>query len=134
MCLVGMNVNSTYHVLLASYTWGKDANRHSGMSDEAVINECLRDIAKIHCRSLAYIKQQFHSGTIKRWAVDENTLGAFAMFDAYQYLELEPVLKAREGPVIFAGEYTGSPHGWINTAVKSGIRAALEVHESACPN
>ena len=128
-----MNLNSTYHVLLASYTWGKNADRHSGMSDEAVINECLRDISKIHQRSLEYIKDQFHSGTVKRWAVDENTLGAFAKFDAYQYLELEPVLKAREGPIIFAGEYTASPHGWINTAVKSGIRAAIEVHNSACP-
>ena len=127
-----MNLNSTYHVLLASYTWGKDANRHSGMTDESIINECLKDIAKIHQRSFTYIKHQFHSGTIKRWAVDENTLGAFAMFDPYQYLELEPVLKAREGLIVFAGEYTASPHGWINTAVKSGIRAALEVYDLAC--
>ena len=50
------------------------------------------------------------------------------MFDPYQYEEFESVLKAREGRIIFAGEYTSSPHGWINTAVKSGIRAALEVH------
>lgn len=128
-----MNLNSSYHVLLASYTFGKDANRYSGMSDDNVIDECLRDIAKIHQRSLEYVKQQFHSGAIKRWGVDENTLGAFTMFDPYQHLELEPVLKAREGPIIFAGEHTASPHGWINTAIKSGIRAALEIHELACP-
>ncbi len=128
-----MNLNSTYHVLLASYTWGKDANRHSGMSDEAVINECLRDIAKIHQRSMEYIKEQFHSGIIKRWAVDENTLAGFVVYDPYQHLELNSVLKQREGPIIFAGEYTATPHGWINTAVKSGLRAAIEVHNSACP-
>ncbi len=127
-----MNINSTYHVLLASYTWGKDADRHSGMSDDDVINECLKDIAKIHQRSLKYVKRQFRSGTVKRWAIDDNTLGAFAMFGPYQYQELEQVLKASEGPIVFAGEYTAAPHGWINTAIKSGIRAALEVHGLAC--
>ena len=104
------------------------------MSDDDVINECLKDIAQIHQRSLKYVKRQFRSGTVKRWAVDENTLGAFAMFGPYQYQELEQVLKAREGPIIFAGEYTASPHGWINSAVKSGIRAALEVQRLACEN
>ena len=53
-----MNNNSSYHVLLASYTWGKDANRHNGMSNQALIDECLRDIAKIHKRNLDYVKDQ----------------------------------------------------------------------------
>ena len=128
-----MNRNSSYHVLLASYSWGRDADRHSGMSEDDVINECLKDLAKIHNRSFNFVKKQFRSGAVKRWGVDENTLGAFAMFGPYQYLELESVLKARDGPIIFAGEYTASPHGWINTAVKSGIRAALQIDALSCP-
>ena len=128
-----MNVNSTYHVILASYTWGSDADRHSGMSDDDVIDECLKDIAKIHQRTMEYVKQQYHSGIVQRWGIDQSTLGAFAMFSPYQFQELEDVLKAREGRVIFAGEYTATPHGWINTAVKAGIRAAIEVHTLACP-
>ena len=127
-----MNSNSTYHVLLASYTWGRYADRHSGMSDDDVIMECLRDIAKIHHRTLEYVKQQFHSGVIQRWGTDQTTLGAFGMFDVYQYQELEDVLKARDGRIIFAGEYTATPHGWINTALKSGIRAAIELQKLAC--
>ncbi len=54
------------------------------------------------------------------------------MFDSYQYRELEDFLKAREGRIIFSGEYTATPHGWINTALKAGIRAATEVHKLAC--
>ena len=127
-----MNSNSTYHVVLASYTWGRYADRHAGMSDDDVITECLRDIAKIHQRSLEYIKLQFHSGVVQRWGSDHSTLGAFAMLDPYQYQEMEDVLKAREGRIVFAGEYTATPHGWINTALKSGIRAASEVHNLAC--
>ena len=37
----------------------------------------------------------------------------------------------RQGRIIFAGEYTASPHGWITAAVKSGIRAAIEVYALA---
>ena len=33
----------------------------------------------------SFYLEQFHSGAIKRWSTDENTLGAFAMFDPYQY-------------------------------------------------
>ena len=28
---------------------------------------------------------------------------------------------------MFAGEHTMSPHAWIDTAMKSGVRAAVEV-------
>ena len=128
-----MNVNSTYHVLLASYTWGSDADRHSGMRDDDVIGECLQALAKIHQRTLEFVKLQYQSGIVQRWGTDQSTLGAFAMFDPYQFNQLEDVLKAREGRVIFAGEYTAAPHGWINTAVKAGIRAAVELHTLACP-
>ncbi len=34
------------------------------------------------------------------------------------------------GPVVFAGEHTDFPHGWIDTAVRSGVRAAVEVHQA----
>jgi hypothetical protein len=50
----------------------------------------------------------------------------------FQYFELEEVLKKREGAISFAGEHTGTPHAWINTAIKTGIRAALEIQKSQC--
>ena len=92
-----VNHNSAYHVLLASYSFGHAADRHSGMSDDDVIAECLRDLAKIHQRALKYVKRQFRSGVVKRWGVDENSLGAVAYFGPYQYEELEAALKAPEG-------------------------------------
>ena len=56
--LVGMNKNSSYHVLLAAYTWGKDASRHSGLSDESVFDECFTGLARIHRRSVEYVRRQ----------------------------------------------------------------------------
>lgn len=71
-------------VLLASYTWGTDALRFSGMTDEAVIEETLMGLAKIHNRPYSYIKQQYMNGHVKRWTLDPNTLGAFLALMPYQ--------------------------------------------------
>ena len=37
-------------------------------------------------------------------------------------------LSRQENGVYFAGEHTEAPHGWIDTAIKSGVRAAAEIH------
>ena len=41
----GMNSNSTLHVAVASYTWGRDAGRFDGMSHSSIINECLKVVS-----------------------------------------------------------------------------------------
>ena len=33
-----------------------------------------------------------------------------------------------EGRVHFSGEHTETPHGWMDTAVRSGARVATEIH------
>ena len=38
----GTNPNSTVHVLVASYTWGRDAGRYDGMSEDDIVKECLK--------------------------------------------------------------------------------------------
>ena len=71
-------------VVLASYTWGRDAQRHTGMSDEDLIEECVRSLAKIHFMQYHQLKQMLLKGVVKRWDLDENALGAFTMFHPYQ--------------------------------------------------
>ena len=36
------------------------------------------------------------------------------------------------GHIKFAGEHTEYPHGWINTALKSGLRTVDEIIEDVC--
>lgn len=71
-------------VLLASYTWGTDALRFTGMNDDAVIEECLIGLAKIHNKPYSFVKELFMSGHVKRWTLDPNTLGAFLALKPYQ--------------------------------------------------
>jgi len=33
---------------------------------------------------------------------------------------------------LLASEHTASPHAWINTAIKSAIREALEIQKLSC--
>lgn len=105
-------------------------------------------MAKIHNRDVRFLKSVFRQGIVKSWANDEFTLGAFAFFTPYQveistkerfpkwfdnlflisqYTELNEPLRTPEGDIFFAGEHTSSPHGWINTALKSAVRVAMEV-------
>ena len=44
----------------------------------------FKDIALIHGRDEEYVKRQFRTAVIKQWSKDEFTLGAFALFPAYQ--------------------------------------------------
>ncbi|TRY75662.1 hypothetical protein TCAL_01274 [Tigriopus californicus] len=115
-------------VLLASYTWGRDALRLTGMTDDEIVEECLEGLAKIHQRSLAFLKKEFTSAVVKRWSSDPLYLGAFLMFAPYQFSELQEDLSRSEGRLYFAGEHTEVPHGWMDTSIKSGIRAATEIH------
>ena len=71
-------------VLLASYTWGDDALRFTGMTDEEVIKETIEGVAELHNQTFKYVNELFLRGVVKRWSLDENTLGAFASFYPYQ--------------------------------------------------
>ena len=50
----------------------------------------------------------------------------------FQFSEIEPDLQSREGRIHFGGEHTMAPHGWIDTAMKSGARTAWEIHTGKC--
>ena len=54
-----------------------------------------------------------------------------AVFLPGQTLELHPDIAAPEGPLHFAGEHTSLKHAWVEGALESAVRAALEVHRRA---
>lgn len=57
------------------------------MSDDDLIEECLKSLATVHNLPLDYTKKLFVHGVVKRWDLDEFTLGAFAEWMPYQVLE-----------------------------------------------
>uniref|UniRef100_A0A3P9GX04 Amine oxidase n=2 Tax=Oryzias latipes TaxID=8090 RepID=A0A3P9GX04_ORYLA len=111
--------------LLASYTCSDDSTLFQGMSDEELMAVVLDDLARIHGQE---IKPLWTGGLVKKWGLDPYSLGAFALFTPYQQGQYAQELFRSEGRVHFAGEHTATPHGWIETAVKSALRAAKNIH------
>ncbi|XP_072232760.1 L-amino-acid oxidase-like [Leuresthes tenuis] len=124
----GFPGNDTIGVLLASYTWSDDSRLFQGAADEDLKELVLRDLVQIHgdrVRSLC-------TGVlVKRWSLDPYSLGAFALFTPNQHLEYAQELFRSEGRVHFAGEHTAFPHAWIETSMKSAIRAATNINDIA---
>ncbi|KAK2863356.1 hypothetical protein Q5P01_002889 [Channa striata] len=120
--------NKTIGVLLASYTWSDDSLLFHGASDEDLKELALRDLAKIHGE---HVKSLCTGVIVKRWSADPYSLGAFALFTPYQHLEYAKELFRPEGRVHFAGEHTAFPHAWIETSMKSAIRAAININKEA---
>lgn len=112
-------------VLLASYTWSEDAQRWGSLSPEERLVQALEDIAFIHPQAPA----EYEVGASKMWHDDPYAGGAFALFEPGQQSLLHAHVIAPEGRVHFAGEHASLAHAWIQGAIESGLRAALEVHQ-----
>uniref|UniRef100_A0A3Q3XGE2 Amine oxidase n=1 Tax=Mola mola TaxID=94237 RepID=A0A3Q3XGE2_MOLML len=111
--------------LLASYTCSDDSTLFQGMGEEELMAVVLEDLVKIHGE---HIRPLCTGGLVKKWGLDPYSLGAFALFTPYQQGHYAAELFQSEGRVHFAGEHTATPHGWIETAMKSALRAAKNIH------
>ncbi|XP_013003341.2 L-amino-acid oxidase isoform X2 [Cavia porcellus] len=117
-------------LLLASYTWSDAATPFAGLSTEDALRLALDDVAALHGQFVYRLWDK--TGVIKRWAEDPYSQGGFVV--------QPPVLRETEdsekpynwaapyGRIFFAGEHTAYPHGWVETAVKSALRAALQIN------
>lgn len=112
--------------LLASYTCSDDSTLFQGMNDDELMAVVLEDLVKIHG---ARIRPLWTGGLVKKWGLDPYSLGAFALFTPYQQGQYAGELFQSEGRVHFAGEHTATPHGWIETAMKSALRAARNINK-----
>ncbi|KAI4800458.1 hypothetical protein KUCAC02_009686 [Chaenocephalus aceratus] len=121
--------NKNIGVLLASYTWSDDSLLFLGASDEDLKELALRDLEQIHGKK---VRDLCTGVVVKKWSADPHSLGAFALFAPYQHSEYySEELFRKEGRVHFAGEHTAVPHAWIETAMKSAIRAATNINKEA---
>jgi monoamine oxidase len=115
-------------VLLASYTWGDDSLRWDSLSERERVRFALENVARIHGQQ---VMDHFVTGTSHSWVENEYTCGAFALFEPSQQTTLWPYIASRDDKVYFAGEHTTLQHAWIEGALESGIRAAIESNTDA---
>ena len=121
-------------VLLASYTWGRDAERWGHLDERDRIRRAIERLDELH-RSSAGERFIIKEGVVEvgksvMWQNEEFAGGAFALFNPQQQrIHLEAIRRPEGGGRIhFAGEHTCPEyHRWIEGAVDSGLRAAWEV-------
>ncbi|CAI9582241.1 unnamed protein product [Staurois parvus] len=118
-------------VLLASYTLSDESSFFLSLSDEECFDIIIEDLAAIHLRSEEELRHLCPKAVVKKWSLDPYSMGAFAHFIPYQFRDLFEYLSQPEGRIYFAGEHTSAPHGWIDTAIKSGLKAARAVQNDA---
>ncbi|XP_056431755.1 L-amino-acid oxidase-like [Gadus chalcogrammus] len=121
----GFPQNPDIGVLLASYTWSDEALLFQGLGDEELKEVALKDLELIHGEQ---VWDLCTGVVVKKWSSDPYSLGAFAMFTPYQHTEIASELFQAQGRVHFAGEHTGFSHAWIETAMKTAIRAAKNIN------
>uniref|UniRef100_A0A8C0BAT8 Amine oxidase n=1 Tax=Buteo japonicus TaxID=224669 RepID=A0A8C0BAT8_9AVES len=125
------NFSSGLGVILASYTWNDDAEFFLPLTDEKYLDVVLQDLSDIHQVSKEYLQYTCDQYVIQKWQLDKHSLGAFAAFTPYQFVDYSQALFKHEGRVHFAGEHAAQPHAWIDTAMKSAVRAASNIHHDS---
>ncbi|MCG3040102.1 FAD-dependent oxidoreductase [Streptomyces sp. S1A] len=115
-------------VLLASYSWADDARRWDCLDDEARYPYALRGVQQVYGQRV----EVFYTGAgrTQSWQRDPYAYGEAAVLLPGQHTELFPLLGRREGPLFFAGDHTSIRTAWIEGALESAVRTALEVHRA----
>lgn len=112
-------------VVLASYTWEDDAAPWDGLSADERILRALENFAQLYG---SQVYREFVTGSSFSWTRHPWSAGAFSLYKPLQYTQLYPFISTPEGRVHFAGEHTSSTPNWIEGAIESGIRVAMEVN------
>ena len=113
-------------IVLASYTWSDEANRWDSIPSADRYTYALEGLTDIYGRGIARFFTGF--GKTESWMENYYSFGEAAVFSPGQMTTLHPHIAKPEGPVHFAGEHASLKHAWIEGALESAVRAALEIH------
>ncbi len=115
-------------VILSSYSWADDARRWDSIPDEKRYQFALEGLTDMYGKEIL----QFFTGVgqTQSWMENYYAMGEAAIFYPGQLEYLHPNIPGAEGRVHFAGEHTSLKHAWIEGAIESGIRTALEIQQA----
>ncbi len=110
--------------VLLTYVRGDLANELDGLDGDARVARVLAHWEEFLPGAVSH----FASGMSHSWQLDPWSRAAWASPTTAQDRELGNALARPEGPLHFAGEHVSGARGWINGALESGLRAAMEMH------
>lgn len=109
--------------ILESYISGPGAEILGEKPEQEVVQQTLEEMEKVHPE----VEEHFQKAYVKAWSEDPFTQGGVswpAPGDVGKYLAL---LQRPHGRIHFAGEHTSILRSTVEGAMRSGIRAAMEV-------
>ncbi|MGW2051473.1 flavin monoamine oxidase family protein [Streptomyces sp. NPDC001858] len=115
-------------VVLASYSWADDASRWDSLDDDARYAHALRGLQQVYGQRVEVFCTGV--GRTQSWLRDPYAYGEASVLLPGQHTELLGAIRAPEGPLHFAGDHTSVKPSWIEGALESGVRAALEAHRA----
>jgi monoamine oxidase len=111
-------------MILESHIRGPLDGNTVNRSDPEMIDDALREMAKAHPEILRYQE----GGSVQAWSQDPCALAAYSWPRPGQVTRYLRILQRAHGRIHFAGEHTSILHATMEGALRSGIRAANEVH------
>jgi monoamine oxidase len=112
-------------VVLASYTWSDEAMRWDALTLNERCYFALRNMADMFGPQ---VYTQFTGvGATQSWARARYALGEAVIFTPGQLHEHHLATATVEGRAHFAGDHTSMKAAWIEGALESAVRSALEV-------
>ncbi|MCT2541379.1 MULTISPECIES: FAD-dependent oxidoreductase [Streptomyces] len=120
--------NSKGGVLLASYSWADDALKWDSLDDDERYPHTLGGVQDVYGQRI----EVFYTGAgaTQSWMRDQYAYGEASVLLPGQHTELLADVRSAEGPLYFAGDHTSVKPAWIEGALESAVRSALEVHTS----
>lgn len=110
--------------LLASYTWGRDADTFANLPGNYLIRQAIENLREIHPQ----IDRAFEVAVYHHWGNDPYAGGVGALFEPGMMSHFKDIVSS-EGRVYFAGDHCSKfETRWIQGAIESGINAAMGVH------
>jgi monoamine oxidase len=109
--------------ILMSYNRGPKARELGRWSRAAQLRFGLTAIEEVY----PGIRKNYERGCVKVWDRDPWVRGAIAYLLPGQVSLLQPYIAQVEGRIYFAGEHASSVRGWMQGALESGRRVAVEI-------
>ncbi|WP_328512555.1 FAD-dependent oxidoreductase [Streptomyces sp. NBC_00376] len=113
-------------VVLASYSWADDALKWDSLDDDERYPHALGGVQDVYGQRV----EVFYTGVgaTQSWMRDPYAYGEASVLLPGQHTELFADVRSVEGPLHFAGCHTSIKPAWIEGALESAVRSALEVH------
>ncbi len=110
--------------ILESHVRGPHAYELGETPQADVLEATLVDMERVHPQ----IRHEYEGGITKSWTSDPYVRSGFSMATPGQVTGFLETLKKPRGRIHFAGEHTSIMRATMEGALRSGVRAASEVH------